>query len=300
LNIINIKSISVGLLAFHLLLSPAIIPIGDSFVGTASAVTDQDLTAATGDMVTVNYLGKLEDGRVFDTSLLSVAYNTSVAKSLGFTLRSNSSYVPFSLTIGAGTVISGFNDGIIGMKVGDEKVITIPPSKGYGEMDLSKVFSFDLNETKTIYENMTFSEFKTKFGVTAVYGLSVQDPTYNWPVLVIYANMDADKVRIQNAPMAGQQIDVYKNATVSATGWNITIQSVDSTKNAGEGEISLHHNVTALDNRYIMGYDSVKKSTFILDDVSTSTPVWTGARNYNTELIGKNLVFTVKLVSIVS
>jgi FKBP-type peptidyl-prolyl cis-trans isomerase len=68
--------------------------------------------AENGDQVTVNYVGTLTDGTVFDSSF--------------------SRNQPFSFTIGAGQVIEGWDLGVAGMKVGGERKLVIPPSLGYG------------------------------------------------------------------------------------------------------------------------------------------------------------------------
>jgi FKBP-type peptidyl-prolyl cis-trans isomerase len=68
--------------------------------------------AENGDQVTVNYIGTLTDGTVFDSSF--------------------SRNQPFSFTIGAGQVIEGWDLGVAGMKVGGERKLVIPSSLGYG------------------------------------------------------------------------------------------------------------------------------------------------------------------------
>jgi peptidylprolyl isomerase len=68
--------------------------------------------AKTNDRVRVHYTGSLEDGTVFDSSVKRE---------------------PLEFTIGRGAVIPGFENGIIGMKVGDTKRIAIPPDQAYGE-----------------------------------------------------------------------------------------------------------------------------------------------------------------------
>ena len=68
--------------------------------------------ASTGKRAIVHYKGMLSDGDVFDES------------------RSHDN--PFSFEIGAGQVISGWEQGVSGMKVGEVRKLTIPPELGYG------------------------------------------------------------------------------------------------------------------------------------------------------------------------
>ena len=67
-------------------------------------------------IVTVNYTGLLEDGTKFDSSL-------------------NPGRTPFRFTVGAGQVIQGWDQGLIGMKIGGKRNLTIPPELGYGRRD---------------------------------------------------------------------------------------------------------------------------------------------------------------------
>ena len=66
-----------------------------------------------GDKVKVEYTGKLEDGTVFDSSEKHGA--------------------PLEFEVGAGQVISGFDEAIVGMKKDEEKKITLAPEDAYGE-----------------------------------------------------------------------------------------------------------------------------------------------------------------------
>jgi FKBP-type peptidyl-prolyl cis-trans isomerase len=66
-----------------------------------------------GDTVFVQYTGKLTDGTKFDSSY-------------------DHGGQPFSFTVGAGQVIQGWEQGLLGMKAGEKRTLTIPPSLGYG------------------------------------------------------------------------------------------------------------------------------------------------------------------------
>ena len=67
--------------------------------------------AKSGDTVKVHYTGTLEDGTVFDTSV---------------------EREPLEFTVGQGQLIPGFEQAVIGMKIGDLKTINIPADQAYG------------------------------------------------------------------------------------------------------------------------------------------------------------------------
>ena len=70
-----------------------------------------------GDSVTVHYKGWLDDGKVFDTSM-------------------ENGREPLTFTVGIGQVIKGWDEGIVGMKVGGVRELTIPASLAYGDRDM--------------------------------------------------------------------------------------------------------------------------------------------------------------------
>jgi FKBP-type peptidyl-prolyl cis-trans isomerase len=76
----------------------------DTVVGTGEAVK-------SGDFISINYTGKLESGKVFDTSV---------------------GRKPFETQIGVGSVIKGWDVGIIGLKEGGKRTLTIPSDLAYG------------------------------------------------------------------------------------------------------------------------------------------------------------------------
>ncbi|KAJ3679571.1 hypothetical protein LUZ60_017582 [Juncus effusus] len=68
--------------------------------------------ANPGSKVSVNYVGKLKNGKIFD---------------------SNVGQRPFKFRLGIGQVIKGWDVGVNGMRVGDKRRLTIPPAMGYGD-----------------------------------------------------------------------------------------------------------------------------------------------------------------------
>jgi len=83
---------------------------------TKNNVTPAGEVAKTGDTVSMNYTGRLENGTVFDSNVDPKFNHVQ----------------PFVFTLGAGQVISGWDKGIVGMKVGEKKTLTIPPEDAYG------------------------------------------------------------------------------------------------------------------------------------------------------------------------
>ncbi|VVB75343.1 FKBP-type peptidyl-prolyl cis-trans isomerase [uncultured archaeon] len=78
-----------------------------------------------GNKVSVDYTGRFTDGNVFDSS---------------------AGKTPLQFTVGAHNVIAGFENAVVGMRVGDSKTVTIPPEQAYGQYDENKVLSFDANQ----------------------------------------------------------------------------------------------------------------------------------------------------------
>ncbi|AEH06577.1 FKBP-type peptidyl-prolyl cis-trans isomerase [Methanothermococcus okinawensis] len=81
-----------------------------------------------GDKVKVDYIGKLENGEVFDTSIESVAKEEGI-------YTPERPYEPLEFTVGEGQLIEGFEEAVLDMNKGDEKTVNIPAEKAYGQRD---------------------------------------------------------------------------------------------------------------------------------------------------------------------
>ena len=102
------------------------------------------MTIATGDSVTLEYTGRLDDETVFDTSRASVAEETGLAEA-----QPDREYDPLTVEVGAEQVIEGMEEGLIGLESGATTTLSIPPEKGYGERNPEHVQEY---ETETLRE----------------------------------------------------------------------------------------------------------------------------------------------------
>ena len=89
----------------------------------------------SGDTVVIDYTGTLPDGTKFDSSV--------------------DRGEPFETQIGVGQVIQGWDEGVVGMKVGGKRKLTIPPELAYGDQALpgipagsTLIFEVELHEIK--------------------------------------------------------------------------------------------------------------------------------------------------------
>merc|ERR1712243_387699 len=95
-----------------------------------------DKVARNGDMLSMHYTGTLEDGKKFDSS---VDCNE-----------------PFKFQIGVGQVIKGWEEGVLGMCIGEKRRLIVPPELGYGDQGAGEVipggatlyFDIELLETE--------------------------------------------------------------------------------------------------------------------------------------------------------
>ncbi|MCK9590959.1 MAG: FKBP-type peptidyl-prolyl cis-trans isomerase [Methanoregula sp.] len=130
--------------------------------------------AMTGDIVSVYYIGMLEDGTVFN---------------------SNVNDTPLTFTVGNASVIDGIRDAVIGMAEGDEKTVTIPFDKAYGPYRSELVRLVPRmgpleNKTFTVGQYITITR-KTDNAVSVVKILNVTRDTVTWD---------------ENNPLAGKNL----------------------------------------------------------------------------------------------
>ncbi len=129
------------------------------------------MTAAkNGDCVKVHYTGLLEDGSTFDSSR---------------------EVEPLEFTLGSGQVIAGFDEAVVGMKLGEQKNVTVPAHKAYGAR----------------HEEMVITVPRAQFPAHIIpeIGQQIQlaGPN-NQPILVRVVSIAEDSVQLDaNPPLAG-------------------------------------------------------------------------------------------------
>lgn len=98
------------------------------------------MSVEAGDRVRLDYVGRFEDGTVFATSKDEVAREHDLGAPGEHTERS-----PLSFTVGNGEVIAGLDEAVVGMAVGEERTVRVPPADGYGEYDPDRVREYDVD-----------------------------------------------------------------------------------------------------------------------------------------------------------
>ncbi len=83
----------------------------------------EEKISKAGDVLVMNYTGRLENGTVFDSNILPEFNHVQ----------------PFEFVLGAGQVIQGWDEGLVGMKIGDKKTLVIPSEKGYGDRAVGNI-----------------------------------------------------------------------------------------------------------------------------------------------------------------
>ncbi|MBU0520305.1 peptidylprolyl isomerase [bacterium] len=81
--------------------------------------------AKNGDQVKVHYVGKLQDGTIFDSS---------------------ENRDPLQFKLGEKEVIPGFEEAVVGMEAGEKKTVTIPEDEAYGPQLEDLVATFDRDQ----------------------------------------------------------------------------------------------------------------------------------------------------------
>ncbi len=272
------------------------------FSGCVDQKSVSQKTVKNGDKISADYIGSLPGGKVFSTSIDKVAEENKIfTPSMG--------YEPLKLTVGKGEVIPGLDEGVLGMKVGETKTLTIPPEKAYGQSNPMMIQIIptveDVPATKVIPKifEVPRDQFERTLGKDHKKGEVVKIPetNINLTILNITSNVslsynlkEGDHIWSSGAPWNETVVKIdEKNVTLKANlskndiirlqgaPWNTTVVEVKNMT------ITLRHNPipdTVIPTMRGMIRVHFNETSIIMDQ--------------NHELAGKTLIFKVTLKSI--
>jgi len=267
--------------------------------------TSGPLTVQLGDNVTVNYIGLFgnnspEEGRVFDTSLYSVAVDNSTwPKALQFAIRGNAtSYGPLGVHVGPsapsggyslnnttfGSVVTGFWQGLIGLEGNHTRWLTIPPNLGYGALNQSCLVQQKLVYQVPLVTTVAAASFASHYpNITDAVGTMFTDPTYGWTDLVL--SLNATSASVENLPPLGFES--------SKIGWPIKVTNISG------GNLTITNDISPADIGRIAGHSATtvcSTQSFIVSGIDVGNGTFT--ENFNREVVGQTLIFGVTVVGI--
>lgn len=267
-----------------------------------SGCVGQQKIVKVGDNISIDYIGRTEDGKIFDTSIGSVAKQNGIFVQGG-------NYIPLKFKVGNGEVIEGLDQDVIGMRVGDNRTFTVPPEKGYGPIDPSKITVIPI--IQNIPNTLTFPriievpavQFEMTFGFNHSTGNDVRIPDSNINLTVknigtnvsLAYNLTVGETIVQKGAPWNRTVlsisntsvtlkeDAEKNSVVKLQNapWNSTVVDVNSTN------ITLKHNYipdTEVPGQFGNVRVHFNETSIIVDQ--------------NSILAGKTLIFDVTLKSI--
>ena len=88
-------------------------------------MTENSLIVKKGDYILIEFIAKLENGTIFDTTSKEKAIEAGI-------YDKEKEYRPFFFRVNTGQVIKGIDQGVLGMKEGETKILKIPPEDAYG------------------------------------------------------------------------------------------------------------------------------------------------------------------------
>lgn len=140
------------------------------------------------DKVTINFIGKLTDGAIID----STYPDTEGEHCEGDNCCSD--HGPFELTIGEGDFYTPVEAALVGMQVGEKKTITINPDDAFGDYDPENVFAVQRSELP--------DEINPEVGM----GLEVTGDDDDLYMVTIVKVTDEEVSLDSNHPLAGEEL----------------------------------------------------------------------------------------------
>ena len=259
---------------------------------------DEIILIQEGDEVSVDYTGYFQGGQdgfgaVFDTSRREIAENDSIPKSNGF--MDKGTYDDLTFTVGSGQMIKGFDNAVLGKKVGQSFTVSIPPQDAYGLAFDEMKYNLSTTQTMPVNQTMTIVDFHRIFGdVSDPLGKTLSHPVWTWDVIVTKAG--PTEVTVMNLPIYGETYNPFP--------WNTTVEDVSTIRNV----ITLLHHTGDIGTETIV--PAMTLSMFDLEwfNIAMVTPQWDEMGmgsiivyddkiviDFNKEVAGRTLIFEIEI-----
>ncbi|MEK6986737.1 MAG: FKBP-type peptidyl-prolyl cis-trans isomerase [Candidatus Thermoplasmatota archaeon] len=274
-----------GWILFVALVVAVAVVLGAYYVYFTPKAGPTPVVAQQGDSIHIDYIGTfLESDLVFDTSNASVARdNASYPKASSFSWRATWTHLTF--TIGDGSVIKGFDQGVRDLTAGQATTIVVPASLGYGNADPSKIFVHKLLESVPVRVTMNETAFIAYYKTPPVTGAQATDPVYGWPVTVDVLN---GIVTVTNSPVPRQTVHPYG-------AWTATVLGIDDTANNGTGAVWIQNRLDP-GQVDLVGGTAPNGQQFYLSTVDLNAETYT--LNFNRQVVGRTLEFQITVVQV--
>ncbi len=155
-----------------------------NYITNSNSKGEWDYTIAKWDTIVVDYIGTLDDGMVFDTSV------ETVAQECGKYTPGRDYDSGLEFEVWAWQMIAGFDAGVEGMKLSQTKTITIPAKEAYGEVDQQMIIPMPKDKVQNPEQ---YKEW-----------LTMQTP--RWYEGVVTEVTDTSIIVDMNHPLAGKDL----------------------------------------------------------------------------------------------
>ncbi len=233
------------------------------------------VTVEAGDLVWIQYTGRVQGtGEVFDTTYQEIGTDDSINKTEIFPLSivqsMDAHYGPLGLIVGKGQTLMALENTLIGMGIGEEKSITIPPKDAYGARKSEYVVSYPRKQEFPIEVEVPLKDYIDGVGKEPSRGDTVPATPY-WDAVV--TDVTGNTVRMVQMAEDGKEVNTIYGPGV--------IHTTDST-------------IEILFNPEVGSYVQTNIGTARVVSVGETEMVF----DFNHPLAGKTLVFDIKIENI--
>lgn len=221
--------------------------------------------------VKVNYAGYLAGGELFDTNIKSIAVENGL-------IKDESILKPLEFKVGAGTVILGFEKGIIGMKEGETRKVIIPPEEGYIYNPSLVIQNLKRRIKLDRFSKFNVTEFTSKTGIIPMIGDELKRDQFPWSLKII--NIENETVTIENFLKMGDKI------VLPGAGWESLVEEVT------DKEIVINQTPKVGDKTVIPTQDQGPKIGIVNKVTENSYDL-----DMNNPLSGQTLIFDITVIS---